>query len=201
MLDTVMRRVKEAVFVPLAQPLRRQPPWLFSLLSLILGLAAAAALWRQVYWLGFLLWVFNRVFDALDGTIARLGNSQSDFGGYLDILIDFIVYAAVPIGLALGRPEMNTYLYLILLLAVFYVNGASWMFLSSILEKRAAAVGAYETSVNMPEGIIGGTETILFYSAFMIFPARLDLLFSAMAALTALTVIQRLVWAGRHLDG
>ena len=201
MFDTVMRRVKEAVFVPLARPLRHLPPWLFSLISLVLGLAAAAALWRQTYGIGLVLWFFNRVFDALDGTIARLGNSQSDFGGYLDILIDFAVYAAIPIGLALGRPEMNTYLYLILLLAIFYVNGASWMYLAAILEKRTAVADAYETSVHMPEGIIGGTETILFYTAFILFPGWLDWLFGLMAGLTALTIIQRLVWAGRHLHG
>jgi phosphatidylglycerophosphate synthase len=61
--------------------------------------------------------------------IARLHNGQSDFGGYVDILTDYIVYAALPIGLVIGLPSEQHYLALTILLASFYVNSASWMYL------------------------------------------------------------------------
>lgn len=35
----------------------------------------------------------------IDGLVARVSGQQTDFGGYLDILCDFVVYAAIPIGL------------------------------------------------------------------------------------------------------
>jgi phosphatidylglycerophosphate synthase len=54
--------------------------------------------------LAALLFLLNRIFDALDGTVARLRNLQSDFGGYYDIVTDFITYCMLPVGLALGDP-------------------------------------------------------------------------------------------------
>lgn len=202
MFDNTMRQVKETAFRPFARWFRNVPPVLLTLISLLFGLLAFAALLSQFYWLAFIAWFFNRAFDALDGVVARMQDSQSDFGGYLDILVDFIVYALVPIGLVLGQPSAVGFVALVLLLAVFYVNAASWMYLSAILEKRAVGSQAQgeQTSVTMPAGIIGGTETIIFYSLFIIFNHWFIWLFGLMAILVAVTIMQRLVWAARHLD-
>ncbi len=200
MFDDRMRLVKDSVFSPMAQPLQAIPPWLFSVMGLMAGVGAALALWQQAYLMGFLLWVLNRVFDGLDGAVARVSHKQSDLGGYLDIVIDFVVYAALPVGLALGRMETAVTYGLLFLLCTFYVNGASWMYLAAILEKRSRRHADRLTSVIMPTGLIGGTETILFYSAFIIFPGALAWLFGLMGSLVAITVVQRLVWAIRHLD-
>jgi hypothetical protein len=51
----------------------------------------------------------------------------------------------------------------------------------------------------MPAGLVGGTETILFYAAFLIWPGALPWLFLTMAGLVLVGVIQRLGWARRHL--
>ena len=200
MFDERMRLMKDTVFHPMAQPLQAIPPWFFSVLGLIVGLGAAIALWQQAYLLGFLLWFFNRVFDALDGAVARTSGMQSDFGGYLDIIIDFVVYAAVPVGLALGRMETAVTYSLIFLLCTFYVNGASWMYLAAILEKRTHQHADRLTSVVMPAGLIGGTETIIFYTAFIFFPGVLPWLFSLMGLLVVVTIGQRLFWAIRYLN-
>jgi phosphatidylglycerophosphate synthase len=199
MIDEQMRLVKEKVFAPVARPFLGVRPWVFSLLGLLMGVVAAVALWQQIYWLGFLLWFLNRAFDALDGSVARMAGEQSDFGGYLDILLDFATYALIPMGLALGRPLPENLIVLSFLLATFYVNAASWMYLAAILEKSRHIPGHRLTSVTMPTGIIGGTETIIFYTVFILFPAWLFWLFSLMAVLTALTVVQRLIWAAKHV--
>lgn len=195
-----MRQAKDRAFTPLAHRLLVVPPWLFSALGLLAGLAAAAALWQQQYAAGFALWFLNRVFDGLDGAVARARNRQSDFGGYLDIVVDFVVYAAIPVGLALGVGETAVSLSLIFLLCTYYVNAASWMYLAAILEKRRLTVADRLTTIAMPAGIIGGTETIIFYTAFIFFPAYLVWLFSLMALLIVVTICQRLVWAARHLN-
>lgn len=200
MLDKKMRRVKDTVFQPMAFALPAIPPWHFSLMGLAAGVAAAIALWQQAYALGFLLWFMNRVFDGLDGTIARTHAAQSDLGGYLDIVIDFVVYAAIPVGLALGRPSTAVYLTLIFLLCTYYVNAVSWLYLAAILEKRRWAHSHRLTTIAMPAGIIGGTETILFYTAFIFFPAYLAWLFTLMGLLIIITIAQRLHWALHHLD-
>ena len=200
MFDDRMRMVKDSVFNPMAEVVQIVPPWLFSVLGLIAGVGAALAAWQQSYLLAALLWWLNRILDGFDGAVARITHSQSDFGGYLDIIIDYVVYAAVPAGLALGRMETAVTYALIFLLCTFYVNGASWMYLAAILEKRTHQQAARLTSIVMPAGLVGGTETIIFYSIFIIFPSVLTWSFSLMAVLVAITVVQRLIWAIRHLN-
>lgn len=199
MFDEQMRGVKDGVFDPVAQLVQHVAPWLFSAVGLLVGVLAAVALGQRQYGLGFGLWFLNRVFDGLDGAVARQGGKQSDFGGYLDIIVDFVVYAAIPVGLALGRGETAVYLALIFLLSSFYVNGASWMYLAAILEKRNFAHSSRLTTITMPTGLIGGVETIIFYTAFMFFPSYLVWLFSLMGLLVLITIGQRLVWAWGHL--
>jgi hypothetical protein len=52
----------------------------------------------------------------------------------------------------------------------------------------------------MPAGLIGGTETIIFYSAFIVFHSVLPWLFGLMGLLVVVTILQRLLWAIRHLN-
>jgi len=200
MFDSYLRRLKDRLGAPLARRLSRVSPTAVSLLALIVGLLAAYAAYRNQYLWAFAFWIFNRILDGLDGLIAHLHDTQSDFGGYMDILTDFIVYAALPLGLAAGSPSIEHYLALSILLAVFYVNAASWMVLAAILEKRAAHDSDTQTTIVMPAGIIGGFETIIAYGIFLLFPAFITILFSIFAALVFITVIQRLVWARRNVD-
>ena len=109
---------------------------------------------------------------------------------------------AVPIGLYLGHPGPDGALSLILMLGSFYLNAASWMYLSAVLEKRNAGAGARGevTSVTMPAGLIGGFETILFYVAFLIWPEQIAALFLLMTGLVLVGIGQRLLWAQRNLS-
>ena len=151
----------------------------------------------------FCLWVLNRLLDGLDGEIARAQNSQSDFGGYLDIVLDFIVYTSIPIALVFSRPESTLWLLLSFLLGSFFVNAASLMYLAAILEKRdrGAEYNKEKTSVTMPPGLVEGTETVVFYSLFLLFPDRLGGLFCLMAVLVSVNIGWRLLWAQRELKG
>ncbi|RMF04870.1 MAG: CDP-alcohol phosphatidyltransferase family protein [Chloroflexi bacterium] len=201
MLDHYLRGTKDYLLNMLARPLYKIPPNLITVVSLVVGLAAGVMLAGQLYLAGFLLWALNRLLDGLDGAIARETGQQTDFGGYLDILADFVVYAVIPIALVVGQPSISGFLVLAFLLAAFYVNSASWMYLSAILEKRkhgSRATGEL-TTVTMPEGLIGGAETVLFFSLFIVWPQQLVPLFVLMAVLVLVTAGQRLVWAARHL--
>lgn len=204
MLDPVLRGVKDRVLAPVAVRLGdRLHPNLITVVSFAIGLASAYCLVRQAYGWALVLWLLSRVVDGLDGVVARMQGLQSDFGGYLDILLDFVLYALLPIALVLGRDAgaVSLLLALSLLLASFFVNAASWMYLSAILEKRDAGARARgeQTSVAMPTGLVEGTETIAFFSLFIVFPLSAAPLFLLMAALVMLNVAQRLVWAVRHL--
>jgi len=105
--DILLRAIKDRLLEPLARLLGpRVAPNAVTLLACLVGLACAAAAWQQSYGVALALWAANRLLDGLDGTLARVHERQTDFGGYLDILLDFVVYAAVPTGLAFGRPTV-----------------------------------------------------------------------------------------------
>jgi phosphatidylglycerophosphate synthase len=200
-LDHRLRVYKDVVLRPLAARLETVSPNQITVLAAFVGLAAAGAATIPAYGLALGLWLANRVLDGLDGMVARQRQRQSDFGGYLDIVLDFAMYAALPIGLYFGAPNNDIGVGLIALLATFYVNAVSWLYLSAILEKRQVGAGERGelTAITMPTGLIGGTETILFYVAFLVWPGQLAWLFSAMAALVMVTIGQRLWWASRNL--
>lgn len=201
MLDHHLRRYKDIVLLPLAARLQSLSPNLITVLAALIGIAAALAAALGAYPIALALWLANRVADGLDGMVARYTGRQSDFGGYLDIILDFVVYGAIPIGLYFGSPTQEIGVGVILLLGSFYVNAVSWLYLSAILEKRQAGAAAQGelTAVTMPSGLIGGTETILFYTAFLLWPAHLVWLLTAMSALVVLTIVQRVTWAARNL--
>lgn len=203
MLDKQLRTIKEDVLNPVAKAVgERLSPTQLTLIGGGIGLAAAAAGWQGMYAIGLGLWALNRVFDGLDGAVARLFNKQSDIGAYIDIMVDDTIYALIPIGLALSVNQPAVYIALIFMLGAFYVNMASWTYLSSLLEKRnrGAATSGEMTSVTMPAGLIEGTETIVFYTLFFLLPSFLTWLFTIMGILVIITIIQRMVWALNHLD-
>lgn len=201
MFDHLLRGLKDRLLAPLARLLRGVSPNLLSVIALVFGLAAAVAAARGEWSLGLALWLANRVTDGLDGTVARLAETQTDFGGYLDILLDFVVYAAVPVGFAFQSADRSVPLWAAALEGAFFVNACSWMYLSAVLEKRASGAAATGelTTVTMPPALVAGFETVVFFSLFFLFPDRLPLLFALMASLVGINIVQRLVWARRVL--
>lgn len=123
---------------PLARALGSVSPTTLTGIGLVVGVGSAgsAAAGNQNLALG--LWLANRLIDGLDGAVARQQGTTSDRGGYFDLLADFIVYAAVPVGLVIGSPAPDGLAVpLGLLLGSFYVNAVSWLALSALMEKRS----------------------------------------------------------------
>ena len=194
--------MKDWLLAPLARAVGPGlSPNTISLLAFAVGMSVAAAVVTGRTGLALALWIVNRVLDGFDGTQARVHSTQSDFGGYLDIVLDFIVYAAVPIAIAATDTQRGLEFALVILLATFFVNAASWMYLAAILERRqeGAAARGELTTITMPPGIVAGTETVIFYGLFIALPAWRVALFWTMGALVCVNVLQRLWWAWRRL--
>jgi phosphatidylglycerophosphate synthase len=69
--------------------------------GLVIGLLAAGAAALGLYALALVGLVLNRLADGLDGAVARL-TEPTDRGAYLDIALDFVFYAAFPLGFAVA---------------------------------------------------------------------------------------------------
>jgi phosphatidylglycerophosphate synthase len=202
-IDQRLREAKDRAIDPVVRglvALRVGAGW-FTAAGLITSLAAGALAWRGLTWWALAAFLAGRVFDSVDGAVARRAGTASDLGGYLDQLADTVGYALVPLGLAAGIGTTEVWAACAVLVASFYVNIVSWAYLAALAEKRGAGAAAQgsATSIVMPTGLVEGAETVVLYAAMLAFPGWLPGWFWLMAVLVAVTVAQRVAWAVREL--
>lgn len=202
MIDRALRTSKDRLLGPITRLAagRVSPGWITTL-SLAGGIGGGVAAGFGLRWQAVAVWLLGRAFDGLDGAVARDGDRQSDLGGYLDMMADTVGYAAVPIGIATAQGDIAVWTWCAVLLATFYANTMSWTYLAAIAEKRGIGAGqtGERTTIHMPTGLIEGAETIVLFVLMLSFPDVASGWFLTMAALVAVTVVQRIVWAVRHL--
>lgn len=164
-----------------------------------LGLAAALAIGLQAYMWGLGLLLASRLLDGLDGTVARL-TQPSDAGGFLDITLDFVFYAAIPLGFALADPDAHA-LPAAVLLASFIGTGSSFLAFAALAEKRGLRDTALPgKSFYFLGGLTEATETIAVFAAMCLWPQHFAWLAYGFAALCALTTALRIGWGFARLS-
>lgn len=194
MLDPILRRWVDP-------PLDHAGAWLaargasanvVTVTGLAAGLVAVPLLAFEHYGMALVAIALNRLLDGLDGAVAR-HTWSSPYGGYLDIFCDMVFYAAVPLGFALARPENAV--WAALLLASFVCTCASFLGRAVL----AAGRGEGDTgrrgrkSFFHAAGLMEGTETILAFILFCLFPDLFAWLASLVAALCFWTAAARLI--------
>lgn len=163
-------------------------------IGFVLGLAAALLIILGRPPLAAVLFLLGRLFDGLDGPVAR-ETEATDLGGYLDIVFDFIVYAAIPLAFALHDPAANA-LAATCLLAAIVANGAAFLAFAAIAGKRDLQTTAQgHKSMYFLAGLAEGTETVVLYTAMCLFPASFPVLAIAFAALCVASAIGRITIA------
>ncbi|WP_413112004.1 CDP-alcohol phosphatidyltransferase family protein [Thaumasiovibrio sp. DFM-14] len=158
-----------------------------------IGMLALPLLAFEQYLLALVCVLFNRFCDGLDGAIARV-NGGSDLGGFLDIVLDFIFYAAVICGFALAQPENAVFASL--LLFGFMGTASSFLAFSSIAAKREIDNPIYPNkALYYLGGITEGSETIAFFVAMCLFPQHFVALSLTFAILCYITTFTRIMSA------
>ena len=167
-----------------------------TLAGLAIGLLVVPCLAYRQYEAALVVIVINRLFDGLDGAIARKAGPTA-FGGYLDIVCDAVFYAAVPLGFALADPRYA--LWAALLLATFVCTMTSFLGRAVMAAQRGEADGGTRgrKSFFHAAGIIEGTETIVAFVLFCLFPSHFPVLAGVFAALCLWTAAARLVECAR----
>ncbi len=160
------------------------------------ALALCAATSIAIGWLllGLTLILLSRLFDGLDGAIAKK-TTATDFGGYLDIVLDFAFYGLIPLAFAIYDPAQNAVAAGVLLLA-FYVNGASFLAYAIIAEKRKLTTEARgKKSFFFTTGLAEAGETLAVFAAFCLFPSWFSPIAYVFAAICFWTAFARILQA------
>lgn len=144
------------------------------------------------FFLAALICLFlNRLCDGLDGAVARRQGS-TDFGGYLDIVCDFIFYAMVPFAFVVFSLE-NALAAGFLMLS-FVGTGSSFLAYAILEAKNPDAVRAKaamrasgKKSFFYLGGLTEGTETIAVFVLMLLFPAWFGVLAWVFGCLCVIT--------------
>ncbi len=197
MLDAILRKQIDPVLTRWGRTLAGAG-WTanqVTIVGLALGLSAAAIIAADgAGWLALMFLLAGRVADGLDGAVAR-ASVKTDFGGYFDIVCDWVFYAAIPLAFVLRDPDANGVAGAALL-ASFYINGASFLGYAILAEKRGMQTRAQgEKSLYYSAGLLEGTETILFFATLCLWPNSFYGLAMIFAALCLATAAARLALA------
>ena len=195
MLDTQMRRVIDPPLDLVGRRLAAAgiSATAVTLVGFVVGLLAIPCLAAQWYAAALAAILLNRLADGLDGAVARQ-KRLSDFGGYLDIVGDFVFYAGVIFGFALARPE-NVRPAAFLIFA-FVGTGTSFLAFAILAAKRGISTAAQgRKSLYYLGGLTEGTETILFFVAICLFPTAFPWLAWLFGALCWVTTVTRILTA------
>jgi phosphatidylglycerophosphate synthase len=171
-----------------------------TLIGFAFGMGAAVAAALGAFWIGLALLLLNRLADGLDGALARrLG--PTDFGGYLDIVLDFLVYAAIPVGFAHADPAANAPAAAVLIFS-FIGTGASFLAYAILAAKRGVSTELRgRKSFYYLGGLTEGTETTVFLALCFLLPAQFALLAYVFAALCCITTVTRILAARAVFGG
>jgi len=163
-----------------------------TLIAFAIGLLAAFAIANQHLLLGLCLILASRLGDGLDGAVAR-ETRKTDFGGYLDIVLDFAFYGVIPFAFIVLDPVQNAIAGAALILS-FYINGASFLAFAVMAEKYGMKSDARGSkSLYYVTGLAEATETIVVFVAFCLFPAWFPMIAWSFAAICMITASTRIL--------
>lgn len=165
----------------------------------LLGLAAAVAIALQAYLLGLALILASRLADGLDGPVARL-TAATDRGAFLDITLDFLFYAGIPLAFAIADPAANA-LAAASLLAAFIGTGSSFLAFAVLAQKRGLDSRDYpHKGIYYLGGLTEATETLICFGLMCLWPEKFAWWAYGFAALCLPTIATRIVGGAKVLS-
>lgn len=169
-----------------------------TLAGFAIGLGAALAIASGRPGLGLAALLLSRLLDGLDGAVAR-ATQPTDRGAFLDISLDFVFYASIPLAFAIADPGANA-LAAAVLLASFVGTGSSFLAFAILAERRKLqSLALPDKGFYFLGGLTEATETILAFVAMCLWPDWFAPIAYGFAALCAFTLLLRLVWGWQRL--
>jgi phosphatidylglycerophosphate synthase len=161
-----------------------------TLIGFLFGVAAILFILAQQYGLAAAFILCNRLADGLDGAIAR--HSQlTDFGGFLDIVCDFIIYAGIVFAFGMASPVNLPYAHF--LIFSFIGPMTSFLAYAILASKRQMTTPTHgQKAFYYVGGLCEGTETAVILILFCLMPKQFHTISMIFAILCWLTTCGRL---------
>lgn len=160
-------------------------------LGFAFGIGAAVAIAREIYLAGLALMLASRLCDGLDGALARL-TQPTDRGAFLDIALDFLFYASVPLAFAWSHPSARA-LPAATLLAAFIGTGSSFLAFAIFAERRGLRSDAYpRKGFFYLGGLTEASETLICFALMCMWPDAFAWWAYGFAGLCAITIVGRI---------
>lgn len=165
----------------------------------VVGGLACLAVMADWLVLALFLLALNRLADGIDGAVARAhaarhdGAKPTDFGGYLDIVVDFLFYGAFVFAFAVRDPSAA--LAAAFLILAFVATGTTFLAYAILAAKQGvgAPSGHKNKALHYIGGLTEGTETLALFVAILLVPdwfGPLAWAFGTLCWITAATRIQ-----------
>jgi CDP-diacylglycerol--glycerol-3-phosphate 3-phosphatidyltransferase len=160
-------------------------------LGFLLNVAAGALIYERHWVWATVAFVAGSVVDALDGALARAHDKMTPFGGFLDSTLDRMSEGVILGSIALVLADQG---HTVALACVFVALVGS--FLVSYTRAKAEALG-----LKGDVGLMARAERIVLLAAVLPFAGlgALPYVIYVLAALTALTVVQRMAFVRTQL--
>ena len=187
-LSALMRKYMDILASKLAK--LGVPANVVSILGFFIGLLAINFISMQVYVWGLVLILVNRLFDGLDGAIARK-TKITDYGVFLDAVLDYVFYAGVIFAFALANPTQNAVAAAFLLFA--FMSSACALLAYGVVAHKSNQ--SYELLNNSPfylGGFAQGFETLLALVLMCILPGwflQIAIIFGVLGFVKALSIV------------
>ena len=159
-----------------------------SIIGFIFGITSACLVGFGYFFLALISFIINRIFDGLDGTIARKQHPTYR-GAFLDIVFDFIIYSSIPFAFAIYNKEYS--FVACFLIFSFIGTGTSFLTYGIIhaqIQKKNEETDA-EKSFFYLGGLIEGSETLFFIIFILLFPSlftHIGILFGCLCWITTI---------------
>ncbi len=198
MIDNAFREILPRYVGPLVRLYGRLglTPNLVSAIGCGLGFAAAGCVAVGLAGPAMLLWWVGRLVDGTDGIFARNTGQATDFGAYLDIVLDMAAYSAMILGFAYANPELMDRWLLILLLYVLCITSALAL---GMEEAKRDLPKRDDRGLRLGAGLAEAGETGIAYTLFLLLPGQLSPLTALWIAILLTTIVARTILARRLL--
>jgi phosphatidylglycerophosphate synthase len=167
MFDSQLQRAFSPLIDGLAAPLARRgaSAMTVTVAGFVCGIAAIVFIISGFYGIGFLLLLLNRICDGVDGAVARR-TEPTALGEFLDVLLDYVVIAAVPFAFAASQ-QTNALAaaFLLLGLMAWATSELGFKLMQAHYERDYPLEGR-----RFPTSLCGFTETFVVFALMCFAP-------------------------------